>query len=368
MPKPDIALHAIQSLNEQCVGNPYRSITHLSQNNSFIEEARQKISSFLGIKNYKKLSFTFNATHSINIVIQGALKKGDHVIFSCIEHNAVIRTIRYLADKGEIQYSTINSKDDGKFNLDDITAAIQKNTKLIVWNHASNVTGTISPIHDIAKIAQQNNILLLVDCAQTAGILDVGVVSKNADFTAYTCHKSLLSFPGLGLLYVKNEKTLKPLLHGGGGFNSGFPIHPSTSPLKFEAGTLNYFAIAALNKTTEYLSQERQNLFIHHTELNQLLRKELRNIDEVQLYGTDNNTVPITSFNIKGVESQFVSSSLYQNHKIVTRPGLHCAPLIHKVIGTNPVGCVRVSIGYKNTEKEIETLIKSIKEIIRKIV
>ena len=334
MPKPDFIIDAIQSLNKNSTGSPYRSIDQSLQAGNHVEDTRRNLAKFLGVAQADKLAFTFNATHGLNIIIKSILKRGDHVILSCFEHNAVLRPIHHMvSSKKEITFSIINSDRNGVFTLDEITNAIRPNTKLIIWNHASNVIGSISPVDEIANIARKRNILMLLDCSQTVGVLDIDLHKLDIDFTAGTCHKGLLSLPGLGFIYVKDANLIDSLIQGGGGYNSNSLNHPSASPLKFEAGTQNYFAIASLNKALEYLRENKAERLQQYTTLNSNLVERLQEIEEVLLYGDTepSKKLPITSFNIKNIAPIHLASMLYKEHQIITRAGIHCAPLIHKI-------------------------------------
>lgn len=269
----------------------------------------------------------------------------------------------------DITFSIINSDRNGVFTLDAITHAIRSNTKLIIWNHASNVIGSISPVKEIANIARERKILMLLDCAQTVGILDIDLHQLDIDFIAGTCHQGLLSLPGLGFIYVKDANLIDSLIQGGGGYNSHSLNHPSASPLKFEAGTPNYFAIASLDKALEYLRKNRAGHLRRYTRLNKNLTEHLQEIEEVLLCGSTeaSQKLPITSFNIKNIAPIHLASMLYKEHQMITRAGVHCAPLAHKVLGTDPMGCVRVSIGHANVEADISILVSAIKKIIKRI-
>lgn len=349
------------------MGSPYRSADQTIRVDNLVETTRKNLAEFLNIKESEKLAFTFNATHGLNIIIKSILKNGGHVVLSCFEHNAVLRPIHHMMTNGQnINFSVINPDSNGVFSSDTITSSIRPDTKLIVWNHASNVTGQISPIDLVVRIAKDKKILTLLDCSQTVGILNVDTSRLDVDFMAGTCHKGILSLPGLGFLYIRNPDLVDSLLQGGGGFNSKDLRHPSASPLKFEAGTPNYFAIMALNKVLEYLHKNREKRFQQFTRWNEELVMQLQAIEGVSLYGAEgSNKLPITSFNIKGITPTQLASVLYKEYGIITRAGIHCAPFIHQVLGTHPMGCVRASIGHANASQDITALVSAIIEVIQ---
>jgi cysteine desulfurase / selenocysteine lyase len=367
MPKPNFVLEAITLLNESRTGSPYRSSDQTTPIDNFVETTRKSLAKFLNIKKPENLAFTFNATHGLNIIIKSVLKSGGHVVLSCFEHNAVLRPIHYMMHNGyDVNFSVVNPDANGVFSSDAITSAIRPHTKLIVWNHASNVTGQISPVDLIVRIAKDKKILTLLDCSQTVGMLSIDALKLDVDFIAGTCHKGLLSLPGLGFMYIKNPDLVDSLLQGGGGFNSKDLRHPAASPLKFEAGTPNYFAIAALYKALAYLQKNRKKRFQQLCSWNEELVMQLKAIEEVALYGAEGSSkLPITSFNVKGMAPTQLASMLYNEHNIITRAGIHCAPFMHHMLGTYPMGCVRVSIGHANTLQDISTLVSAVKKVLR---
>jgi len=369
MPKPDFVLEAIKLLSKSYMGSPYRSSDQTTPVNNFVETTRKKLAEFLNIIKSENLAFTFNATHGLNIIIKSILKHGGHVVLSCFEHNAVLRPIHHMMNNGyDISFSVINPDSNGVFSSDTIISAIRPDTELIVWNHASNVTGHISPVALIAKIGKDKKILTLLDCSQTVGILPIDTFKLDVDFIAGTCHKGLLSLPGLGFVYMRNPDLVDSLLQGGGGLNSKDLRHPSASPLKFEAGTPNYFAVMALNNSLEYLHRHREQCLQQFTNCNEALVMQLQAIEEVSLYEAEgSNKLPITSFNVEGITPTQLALILYREYGIITRAGIHCAPFIHQVLGTYPMGCVRVSIGHANTVQDGYTLASAIKKIVRKI-
>lgn len=322
-----------------------------------ISSVRDQIAKMTGARQKEQISFTYNATHAINIILKGLLKEGDHVIISSFEHNAVYRPLYRLSKENGISFDIWESDPSGKFNLENLEQLIRPNTRLIAINHASNVLGVISPVEEVGQIAQKLNIPLLIDVSQTAGLFPVSF-GKFADYIAGTGHKSLLGPSGIGFLYVKDSESLTPLYEGGSGMNSLSPYQPETIPDKFEAGTINYLGIAGLKGSLDYLrdySQEKMR-----DELLQLTSYALEQLTKVRgltIYGpkSTDTKVPLISINVEGYFASETAHLLHQEG-ICVRGGLQCAPLTHRVIGTQPQGTVRLSFGHTNTQNEIDQL------------
>lgn len=366
-PKPSALLEEMQIYLREIGVNPSRgNYSRATFAEAFINKTRSVLSSLFNIKNPRHLSFTLNATHSINIVLKGLLKAGDHVLISNFEHNAVVRPLEKLVKTHGVSYSIYESNSEGFFDLKKIESLITENTKLIICNHASNVIGVISPISDIGKIAQKHGLLYLVDCAQTAGIIEIDVENDQIDFLAGTSHKTLLGPPGAGFLYVKDPSKLETLYEGGSGYNSLSKKHPEITPLKFEAGTLNYMGIAGLYGSLKFLEAKGlKEIYKLEMKLTQYLLENLSQIEYVKIYGTDKMDfkIPLVSFNLKSQYSSETSYILDKKYSISVRGGIQCAPLIHKTINTLPHGTTRISFGPHNSLEEVDVFIKAMKEI-----
>lgn len=367
-PKPQNVANAIQDYLNHIGSSPGRGGYILERRAySLIEEVREMLGALLSAKNSNHICFTHNATHSLNIVLKGYLKRDDHVIISNFEHNAIYRPLHRLSKENGIHYDIWNSNTDGQFDLSELKKLIKSETKLIALNHASNVLGVLSPILEVAKIAKEHKISLLVDVAQTAGVFPIAF-AEHADFIAGTGHKSLLGPPGTGFLYVKDGTLLTTFYEGGSGHLSASPYHPESLPAKFEAGTCNYLGIAGLKGALEYLRlydiERIRNKLLNYTEKALLM---LQSIPEVTLYGPLSivDKVPLISFNLEGYYSNEVAYMLEES-SICTRSGLHCAPLMHKTLNTLPHGTVRLSFGHCNTNSELEVLYNSLMKIRKK--
>ena len=368
-PKPSIINDTIEGYLRDAGCSPGRSgHARARRSESLVNKARQQVAYMLGVDNYTKISYTYNATYALNMVIKGSVDRGDHVITTCFEHNSVLRPLEKLKRSQIIDYSVIGLNKDLEIDFISYKNAFTKNTKLVVLNHASNVTGSILPLEKFIKVAHQHNAKVLVDLSQTAGFLDINISEWDVDFAVFTGHKSLLGLPGIGGLYVKSDRELSTIIEGGTGVNSISLVQPGYSPEKFEAGTLNYIGIVVLGKCTQYIRDIGLNRIREHEyRLLDYISKELADLPEVQLVGNRNilEKIPILSFNIKNIPSNEVATILDSKYNIMTRPGLQCAPLAHKELGTSPNGAVRISfLGYDNTYDECTSLINAVNNII----
>lgn len=369
-PKPSVAVEAIETYLVEAGCSPGRSGHQRARlSGQAIDEARKTIADFLGCTEYLNIAYTYNATYALNFAIKGYLQKGDHVVTTCLEHNSVLRPLETLKRSGEITYDVVGLGKDGLLDLEEYEAAFQHNTKLVVVNHASNVTGVMNPIERMIKYAHKQGVKVLVDASQTAGFLDISMDASSVDFLAFTGHKSLLALPGIGGLFVRDESDLRTSIEGGTGGNSFSLQQPGYMPDKFEAGTCNYTGIVALGASINYLKKEGlEHIRTHERNLLTKITEELRGVKGVTLYGDVDVTkkVPVLSFNVNDIPSNELSTILDEEFGIMTRPGLQCAPLAHKAIGTHPNGTVRVSLGLQSTPKECEELVSALKKVIAK--
>lgn len=366
-PKPAAVIQGMNEFNESIGSNPGRSGHHRSvEAGRILFNTREILAGLFGINDPLRIVFTSNITHSLNIVLHGMLKQGDNVITSSMEHNSVMRPLRELETQG-VEVTVIKCNQDGTLDPSLIEKNIKSNTKLIVTTHASNVTGTILPVPEIGSIASEHGIPYCVDSAQTAGVVDIDVCKSNIDLLCFTGHKSLFGPMGTGGLYIRKglEKQIKPLISGGTGSRSEFEIQPDFMPDKYESGTLNAIGISGLYAGTKFINETGIKC-IHQKEIS-LLKRLISGISEIKgihLYGpaTDTERVAVCSFNIDGFSPSDIAFYLDENYRILTRPGLHCAPSAHYTIGTHPAGTNRISLGYFNTEDEVDIAIKALHE------
>ena len=331
-----------------------------------ILNVRKLICELFNFNNPRNVVFTPSLTYSINIILQGLLKPGDHIITSSMEHNAVMRPLYELSQKG-ISYSIAKCSTDGSLDPERITELISAKTKAVVLLHASNVCGTILPINEVATICTKQNIKLIVDAAQTAGVLNIDMC--HIDALAFTAHKGMLGPQGLGGFVIKDDLVAKinPLITGGTGSNSHEIIQPSLMPDKFESGTMNIPAIIGLKVALEYLkSVGIDTIFEKEMKLTKKFLSEVKQIDNVNIIGKHDivDRVSAISLNFEGIDNASVATTLDYEYGIMTRCGLHCAPNAHKTLGTYPHGTVRFSFGHFNTFEEIDYIVDAIKNIV----
>lgn len=322
---------------------------------------------FNGGSDSNRLTFSYNATDSLNIIIQGIVEKGMHVITTMLEHNSVLRPLYSLEQKGLCEVTYLPFDERGYVNPDDVKKAIKSNTKLMVCTHCSNVIGTIQPLKEIGKICKENGVIFVVDGSQGAGAVDIDMQENNIDVYCFTGHKCLMGPTGIGGSYVREGVNIHHTRYGGTGVRSAVPGHLEEYPYRLETGTINLLGIAGLHAGVKWITQ-KGIMNIHHEEMRlwEKLRDGLREIEGVTIYCATSieNQNPVISFNIKGFDASDVGTMLDVDYDIACRTGLQCAPKVHMGIGTFDMhGTVRLSIGAFNTDAEIETAIAAVKEI-----
>ena len=313
--------------------------------------------------------FTQNVTMSLNMVIKGLLKAGDHVLVSSMEHNAVMRPLTQLLDKG-ITFDTIPCDSTGSIQMDSIEPLIRPNTVALIINHASNVCGTIQPLESIGPICKAHNLQFIVDAAQTAGVIPIDVKACHIDALCFTGHKGLLGPQGIGGIILTKEmaQNLTPLIAGGTGSFSHLETMPTHMPDTFEAGTLNLPGIMGLNEGLSYIeSQGMENIHNHELALTQAFLEGLQSIDGINIVGKQNiqDRTAVVSITIDGMDPASIAYELESTYYIMTRVGLHCAPRAHQTLGTYPEGTVRFSFGYANTLKDVESALSALNTIVK---
>jgi cysteine desulfurase / selenocysteine lyase len=336
--------------------------------NELVFATRLALSKLFHIQRMDRILFTKNVTEAINIALKGFLKNGDHVVLSGLEHNAVIRPLNKLkADRG-IDYTLITANSTGRLNPYDFEEAFKPNTKLVCLTHASNVIGNINPVEEVGALCAKKGIAFLVDTAQTAGVVPIDMKVMNIDFLAFTGHKGLMGPPGTGGLAVSAKWNLDSFIEGGTGSNSDKEEQPQQWPDKFESGTQNYWGLAGLRAGAEFLLKNSVLKIRRREEtlMNQFLTG-IEKLKGVKTYGLpagfEKDRVAVVSLNVEGKDPSELAYELDEKYGIMVRAGLHCAPLAHRTIGTYPIGTVRFSFGYYNTEKEVEKALKALKVI-----
>lgn len=366
-PKPPGVITKMEECMREYAANPGRGSHQLSMRSSrVLFEARSKLAKLFHVKNPDNLVFTQHATEALNLGIKGLLKAGDHVITTTLEHNSVRRPLEYLRKEIGIDITYVQADENGTFDVETIRPAIRENTRLIVVTHGSNLTGTLLPIREIGLLAKEHGIVFMVDVCQTAGIYDIDVENMHIDLLAFTGHKSLYGPQGTGGLYIHPDLDITPLMQGGTGGYSELIEQPATRPDRYESGTRNTVGIAGLLAGVEFLEATGLDVIRQHEEaLTERLHKGLLEIPGVTVYGPPLGVArsPLVSFTVAGFESHEVGFILDRNYSICVRSGLHCAPLAHETIGTTEQGVVRASIGYFNTEEDIDALIAAVRDI-----
>jgi len=329
-------------------------------------ETRQLLADMFHAQSPQEVVFTPGVTYSLNVLLQGFLKKGDHVITTSMEHNAVMRPLHALAKAG-VAYDIVKCSTDGSLKGEDIIPLIRKETRVVVMSHASNVCGTVMPIEDVAGICQKYKIRLVVDAAQTAGVLDIN--ASVTDALVFAGHKGLLGPQGIGGFVIKKDfaDEINPMIVGGTGSFSYRFEQPHILPDKFESGTMNIPGVIGLKKAARYVNGVGiRQISEKEIALTSAFISKVERTDGVRVVGKEGNCgrVAVVSLDFVENDNASIAASLDENYGIMTRCGLHCAPIAHKTLGTYPRGTVRFSFGYFNTMDEVEYIAHSLKEIM----
>ncbi|MGL5085650.1 MAG: aminotransferase class V-fold PLP-dependent enzyme [Clostridium sp.] len=372
-PKPKVVVDAMCNFITNIGGNSGRSNHSNSLNtNRILYNTRELLCDFFNFDSAQNVIFTNNITTSLNVLINGVINSGDHIITSSMEHNSVIRPLYKLKNELNIEIDIIQASIDGFIDPTEISKLIKSNTKLIVLSQASNVTGSIQPIKKIGQICKDNKIFFILDSAQGAGVLKTDFQELNLSALAFTGHKSLFGPQGTGGFIIDNtlNEICRPLIVGGTGSLSDSLYQPHFLPDKFESGTLNMPGIVGLYESVNFIkSQGLQTIYDYNKKLHSYFINELLNIDTIDFYGdkTGENSTTCVAFNIKNMDTSELSFELDNTYGIKNRSGLHCSPLAHKTIGSYPTGAVRLSLSYFNKKSEIDYTLKAISSISRSI-
>ena len=367
-PKPPEVIAAMQAYLENGGGSPGRAAHGKSLASArMVYETRDALSSLFNATSPDRVIFTKNATEAINLLLFGFLNPGDHVIVSSMEHNAVMRPLRQLESRG-VSLSVAACDFCGGLDPLTIKTALTPRTRLVLLVHASNVTGTLLPIAEVANIAREAGIRFAVDAAQTAGVHPIDVQSGGIDFLTFTGHKSLGGPQGTGGLVIGPDVDLRPLMFGGTGSASESENQPAFLPDKLESGTLNAIGIAGLGASLAALTEFGvENVLAHERKLMKLFRDGLKELSDIEVYGPENTaeSVGVLSLNVASRPCEEVGMELERNFDILTRTGLHCAPAAHRTIGTFGRGTVRFSVSRFNTESDIHAALEALSRIAR---
>ncbi|MBI4533833.1 MAG: aminotransferase class V-fold PLP-dependent enzyme [Candidatus Melainabacteria bacterium] len=368
-PKPESVYQAIDHFIRRCGGSPGRgSHRKAREAEEIVAQSRSRLARLFGVRNAARIVFTSGCTESLNLSIKGVLKSGDHVITTDLEHNAMARTLWKLKKRLGIDICVVETSSEGCLDAGKIERAINARTRLICSVHANNVMGTILPISEIGKIARSKGVLLLVDAAQTAGVLPIDVEESQIDLLAFTGHKGLLGPPGTGGLYIREGIDVEPLKEGGTGIKSESLEHPHQVPEAYEAGTINAPGIAGLGAGAQFIEQESTaKIRSHELTLNQQFMESVATINRVRVYGPRdfNIKVAITLVSLDGLDPFEVGQLLDRKFGIMVRTGLQCSVWSHQKLGTEGKGAIRFSFGYFNTSEDVDYATYALQEIAK---
>lgn len=365
MHKPKEVIDAVVAAMSS-MGNAGRGVNEASLSASrLIYDTREKLCRLFGAEDPRQIVFTADSTESLNIAIKGILNPGDHVIATMLEHNSVLRPLYEMEKKG-VRLTIVKSNPEGTLDLADIENAIAPDTKMIVCTNGSNLTGNYIDPEPIGTLAREKGIVFVVDASQTAGVFPIDVQKMKIDVLCFTGHKGMLGPQGTGGMYVRKGLSVRPLLSGGSGVQTYSKTHPTEMPTALEAGTLNGHGIAGLHAAVEYLEKTGvDTIRAREQDLMWRFYEGVKEIPGVKVYGdfSTKNRCAIVTLNIGDYDSSEVSDELLTEYGISTRSGGHCAPLMHEALGTVEQGAVRFSFSHYNTEEEVDTAIRAIREL-----
>lgn len=331
-------------------------------------ETRERLAAFFNAPDPSRVIFASNASDALNLAVQGMLERGDHVVSTRLEHNSVLRPLHHLRVNGTIDYDLVPFDRSGFVDPDEIVAVMRPETRLVVVTHASNVLGSIQPIAEIGRRCRKRGVPLLVDAAQTAGVVPIDMEACCLGAVAFTGHKSLLAPTGIGGLVLHPDVAIESTRFGGTGMESESLVHTQSFPYRLEAGTLNMLGIIGLSAALDYIERKSMAmLYEREMTLFARLTEGLQTVEGIRLYniGDPSQRVALLTLNVEGIDPEDVGSILDADFGIAVRVGLHCAPLVHEDLGTAPRGGVRFSLGPFNTAAHVDAAIAAIAAIAR---
>jgi cysteine desulfurase family protein len=363
-PKPAEVMDRMVEVYKLYGVNPGRSGFDLCLvGGDLIRATREQLTRFFGGGSPERLCFANNASEALNTLILGLVDRGDHVVSTVLEHNSVIRPLNHLARDAGVERVFVPCGPEGFLDPEEIARHMRPDTKAVIVNHGSNVIGSVQPLAEIGRLCRQRGVLLIVDVAQTAGMIPIDVETMGIDALAFTGHKSLLGPTGIGGLYVREGVDVRITRSGGTGVRSAHPYHLEEYPFRLEVGTSNVLGIVGLYLAQEYIARRGLDaIYRHEMKLFARLQGGLAEIDGLTLHGTTSldRRLPVLSFTLEGLDPADVGTMLDVDHRIATRTGLQCAPLIHDHMGTSPRGTVRMSVGPMNTDDDIDAAIAGV--------
>jgi cysteine desulfurase family protein len=374
-PKPEGVYRAVDHFMRQVGATPGRGGHRREEEALCIaDEAREALAQLFSAPDPEGVAFTLNATQAINAALKGLLRPGGHVVTSSIEHNAVWRPLKALEREG-VQVTAVPCARDGTLNPDDVEAALRPSTQLVVMLHASNVLGTILPVAEVGQICRDNDILLLVDAAQTAGAYPIDMEAMGIDLLAFAGHKGTFGPHGTGGLVVRPGIELETWVEGGSGVESAAETMPEALPGRLEAGTQNAAGIAGMLAGVRFvLEQGVERIRAHEMAVTGLLIEELRAIPNLTVLGLDDGSTglagalaqrtAVVSVTVEGYRAEQLAMVLDQVFDVATRAGLHCAPQAHRTAGTVDCGALRFSPGFFTTSEDVRYAVESLRQIV----
>lgn len=359
-PKPQCVSNALKKSLDELPCSAHRSGFDEEENYN----CKDLLAKLLKIDNPNNIVYGSNATFGLNLAIQGfEFNNGDKVLTTAAEHNSVLRPLYYLQKKKIIEYEIIDVNEEGRIDHKLWEEKIKEiKPRMVVFTHASNVTGAVNDAQKLANIAKKYNCVVLLDASQSLGLIDVFPQKWNIDMVAFTGHKYLLGPQGTGGLYVSSKIKLNPILQGGTGIYSDEDAMPEEMPLRLEAGTPNDTSFKGLEEALRWSFENPVNKGKIDYLVNKI-KEELKKM-KVNVIDVSGKTTPVISFTMEGYSVNEVGEILQMSFDIICRSGLHCAPLIHKCLKTSPSGTVRISLSRFTTEEEVDYFINSIKDII----
>lgn len=365
---PCVAQAVFEAMNT--LGSPGRGAHPLTLAASrTVWECREAVAQLLGAADPARVCFTPNSTAALNTAICGLFGPGDHVITTAVEHNSVLRPLYRLEERG-LELTILPADARGMICYEDFARALRPNTRGVVCNHASNVTGNVLDVERIGAFCREHGVYFVVDVSQSAGVLEVNQQAMGASVVCFTGHKGLLGPQGTGGLCVAPNVTLRPLVVGGSGVHSYDRRHPAQLPEGLEAGTLNAHGLAGLLAGVRYIQEQgREELYHREMELSSAFIQGVRKVRGVTLYGDVDapERTAVVAFNLGEEDGGVVADVLAQEFGICTRAGAHCAPLIHEALGTSRQGAVRVSFSHMNTMEEVKRAVEAVEELARRL-
>ncbi|MGG3503864.1 aminotransferase class V-fold PLP-dependent enzyme [Paenibacillus lautus] len=366
-PKPPEVFEAMRKAMEEEAANPGRGSHRMAVKASrVLYGTRKTLADLFGVKNPNDIALTSNTTEALNLAIKGYLREGDHVIATMIEHNSVRRPLEFLKRTRGIQVDYVPVDEEGQLDVQLMEGAFRSNTRLVICSHSSNLLGSIIPLVEIGELVKRKGAVLLVDAAQSAGMLDVHVEEMHVGMLAFPGHKGLLGPQGTGGLYISPDIDLEPLLHGGTGSQSEAIEQPTVRPDRYEAGTPNTIGYAGLQAgVKKVLEWTPQHIYRHEWELTQYMMEGLQEVGGLRILGPalGQARTGIVAFVSERFSASELAFRLDREYGIAVRAGYHCTPLAHMVSGTEQTGAIRASVGISTSRDEVEFMRKAIAEI-----